>query len=102
MYKGLNCAVKPDKVSVEEHIAAVEQATWRLPQDQKDKLRAYIASVLKSAKAPTPNLPAQGRKTLKALQKSKHSGVFRRALDHDPFGLFPPPRIFSLRHYNYN
>jgi len=47
--KGFNYAVMPDKVPTEEFVIAAEQATWRLPPQQKDKLRADIAGVFKSA-----------------------------------------------------
>ena len=45
--------------------------TWSLPQEQKEKLRADIAGVLKSAKAPKQNLTRQERTALKRLQKEK-------------------------------
>ena len=65
LVKGLNYAVTPDKVPTEEFVVAAEQATWSLPPEQKDILRADIAGVLKSAKAPKPNLTKQDRIAIK-------------------------------------
>ena len=46
-------------------------STWSLPQEQKDKLRADITGVLKSAKVPKQNITRQERTALKGLQKEK-------------------------------
>ena len=69
--KGLNYAVTPEKMPTEEFVVAAEQATWSLPQEQKDKLRADITGVLKSAKVPKQNITRQERTALKGLQKEK-------------------------------
>ena len=69
--KGLNYAVTPEKIPTEEFIVAAEQATWSLPQEQKDKLCADITGVLKSAKVPKQNITRQERTALKGLQKEK-------------------------------
>ena len=69
--KGLNYAVTPEKIPTEEFVVAAEQATWSLPQEQKDKLRADITGVLKSAKVPKQNITRQERTALKGLQKEK-------------------------------
>ena len=61
----------PDKVPVEEFVIAAEQTTRSLPQEQKYKLWADFAGFLESPRAPKPNLPVQGRNTLKELQKEK-------------------------------
>ena len=62
--KGLNYAVTPEKVPTEEFFVAAEQATWSLPQEQKDKLRADMTGVLKSAKVPKQNITRQERTAL--------------------------------------
>lgn len=67
--KRLNYAVTPEKVKTEEFVVAAEQAKWSFPQYQKDKFRADIAGVLKSAKTPKPNLSRQERTALKEPQK---------------------------------
>ena len=67
--KGLSYAVTPAKVPTDEFVVVAEQATWSLPLEQKDKLRPDIAGVLKSAKAPKPNLTKQERIAIKELHK---------------------------------
>ena len=69
--KGLNYAVTPEKIPTEEFVVAAEQATWSLPQEQKDKLRADVTGVLKSAKVPKQNITREERTALKGLQKEK-------------------------------
>ena len=71
LVKGLNYAVTPEKIPTEEFVVAAEQATWSLPQEQKDKLRADVTGVLKSAKVPKQNITRQERTALKGLQKEK-------------------------------
>ena len=41
-------AVTPEKVPVKEFVVAPEQVTWGLEQQQRDKLRADIAAVIKA------------------------------------------------------
>ena len=69
--KGLNFAVTPDKIPVNEFILATEQATWKLPQEEGDTLRAEITGLLKSAKLPPSNLCKEERKAVKELGKDK-------------------------------
>ena len=56
-------------------VVAAEQATWSLPQEQKDKLRADISGVLKSAKVPKQNITRQERTAVKGLQKEKSATI---------------------------
>ena len=71
LVKWFNYAVTPEKIPTEEFVVAAEQATWSLPQEQKNKLRADITGVLKSAKVPKQNITRQERTALKGLQKEK-------------------------------
>ena len=69
--RGLNFAVTPDKIPVNEIIVATEQATWCVSNEKKDSLRAEICGILKSAKRPNNNLTQNERHALKELQKEK-------------------------------
>ena len=59
--KGLNYAVTPDKLPVEDFVVATEQACRSLPIDKADLLRAQVAVVMKSAKLPKPNITKNGK-----------------------------------------
>ena len=73
LVKGLNYAVTPEKIPTEEFVVAAEQATWSLPQEQKDKLRADITGVLKSAKVPKQNITITGENSFKrATEREVH------------------------------
>ena len=69
--KGLNYAVTPDKLPVEDFVVATEQACRYLPIDKADQLRAQVAGVMKSAKLPKPNITKKERQALIELRKEK-------------------------------
>ena len=67
--KGLNYAVTPDKLPVEDFVVATEQACRSLPIDKADQLRAQVAGVMKSAKLPKPNITKKERQALIELRR---------------------------------
>ena len=54
--KGLNFAVLPDKVPVDEFVMATEKACWLLPENEAEELRSEVSGILKNAKPPPSNL----------------------------------------------
>ena len=69
--RGLNFAISPDKVPVEDFIIATESACQKLPSEERPALRAEIAGVLRSAKPPKPNISKEERQALGVLAKEK-------------------------------
>ena len=69
--KGLNYAVTPDKLPVEDFVVATEQACHSLPIDKADQLTAQVAGVMKSPKLPKPNITKKERQALIELRKEK-------------------------------
>ena len=69
--RGLNFAVTPTSIPVEDYVVATEQATWSIPQSQRDELRAEISGILKNAKVPKSNLCAEEKNALQTLRQEK-------------------------------
>ena len=69
--KGLNFAVPPDKLPVEEFIVATEQAYRFLPITKSEQLRSQVAGIMKTAKLPKPNINRKERQALAELKKRK-------------------------------
>ena len=69
--KGLNFAVPPDKLPVEEFIVATEQACRFLPITKSEQLRSQVAGIMKTAKLPKPNINRKERQALAELKKRK-------------------------------
>ena len=69
--KGLNFAPTPTTIPVDEMIIATEKACWKIPEEERNTLRAKIVRALKSAKMPKSNLNKDQRQALKDLTKEK-------------------------------
>ena len=69
--KGLNFAPTPTTIPVDEMIIATEKACWKIPEEERNTLRAKIVGALKSAKMPKSNLNKDQRQALKDLTKEK-------------------------------
>ena len=69
--RGLNFAISPEKVPVDDFILATESACQKLPAEERPALRAEIAGVLRSAKPPKPNISKEERQALAVLAKEK-------------------------------
>ena len=52
-------------------IIATEKACWKIPEEERNTLRAKIVGALKSAKMPKSNLNKDQREALKDLTKEK-------------------------------
>ena len=59
--KGLNFAVSPSKIPVNDFIVATELACDNLPNSEATVLRAEIAGVLRTTKLRKPNITAEER-----------------------------------------
>ncbi|XP_035671873.1 uncharacterized protein LOC118412922 [Branchiostoma floridae] len=71
LQKGLNFAVTPDKLPVEDFVVATESACAGLPLSSAEQLRSEVAGILKTAKPPKNNITKQERDALKELRKDK-------------------------------
>ena len=69
--KGINYAVTPDKLPVEDFVVATGQACRSLPIDKADQLIAQAPGVMKSAKLPKPNITKKERQALVKSRKEK-------------------------------
>ena len=69
--KGLNFAISPEKIRVEEFIVATEQAAKLLSEVEAEDLRHSVVGELKKAKPPPSNISIKERKALKNLAKNK-------------------------------
>ena len=76
--KGLNYAVTPDKLPVEEFVVDTEQACRSLPIDKADQV---AVSILKSAKLPKSNITKKERQALVELTKKEHKGSTGRQVE---------------------
>ena len=70
--KGLNFAVTPDKVPIDDYVVATEQASWSLPDSAKDQLRAEVIGTIKNTKLPKSNLTEDQQCALRCLSKEKN------------------------------
>ena len=68
--KGLNFAISPDKIPVEDFILQSEEASISLPPAQRPAFRAEILTVLRNAKPPKSNITREDRQALKSLSKA--------------------------------
>ena len=69
--KGLNYAIAPKQIPVEEYIVATEQACSMLPQTEAESLRADMKGILKSPKLPKFTINKEEGNTLKSLCKNE-------------------------------
>ena len=69
--KGLNYAVTPKHLPVEDLIVATEQACHKLPVEEADTLRCKAMNILSSAKLPTPNVTKLEAIALQDIAKNK-------------------------------
>ena len=69
--KGLNFAVSPSKIPVNDFIVATESACGNLPNSEATVLRAEVIDVLRTTKLYKPNIIAEERQALKKLQQEK-------------------------------
>ena len=67
--KGLNFAVAPQKIPVEEYIVETEKACGMLGENEREQLRAEMRGALKSTHPPQQNITKAEREALKDLKK---------------------------------
>ena len=74
LQKGLNFAVTPKSIPKTESIASVETAIWcnrGINEETAERARAAIASVIRCANPPKPNLQKSETRALSALRKNE-------------------------------
>ena len=69
--KGLNFAITPDTLLVEEFVVAIEKGCHKMEADKAESFRNDVLGVLSSAKCPQPNMNVQERKALFDLKKNQ-------------------------------
>ena len=67
--KGLNFAVAPEQVPLEDFVVATEKVCGQLGQTETDVLRSKVVSRLCYVKSAPPNLPTAERSALSRLKK---------------------------------
>ena len=67
--KGLNFAVTPTSIPVEEFVVATEKASFSLKPEDADRLRADVVNVLRRARPAVSNISKDERKALSSLKK---------------------------------
>ena len=73
--KGLNFAVSPDHIPTSHYIVATEQASWHLPPDQGERLRAEMIGAICLAKPPRSNVSKGERQAIDELKKLKDTVI---------------------------
>jgi len=76
--RGLNYAVTPRSVSIEDILAGVEKAVQSLPVEMAEESRQEIARIIKSSSTPRDNLARTERAALKTLKKTPTSLSYRQ------------------------
>ena len=71
MAKGLNFAVSPEKLPVNDIIVQTEKACSMLPVEERDGLRAEVCGALKSTQLPKPNIIKEERTAIRNIGKDK-------------------------------
>ena len=67
--KGLNFAVSPDKLPMNEYIVQREKARGNLREEERDQLRAEVCSALKSTSLPKSNISKEERAAIRSVGK---------------------------------
>ena len=69
--RGLNFAVAPDKLPVNDVIVQTEKACGLIPEEERDKLRVEVCGALKSAHLPKSNISKEERAAIRSIGKDK-------------------------------
>ncbi len=69
--KGLNFALTPEKVPIDDYVVATEQACGFLPERERDELRSKVCGITGNVKVPKPNISKEEKTALKALKKQE-------------------------------
>ena len=67
--RGLNFAVTPDRLPVNDVIVQTEKACGLIPAEERDKLRAEVCGALKSARMSTSNISKEERAAVRNIGK---------------------------------
>jgi len=70
LQKGLNYAVNPRTVPIEDILAGVVKAVQSLPMEMAEEARQETVRVIKSSSRPTDNLTRAEREALRTLKKN--------------------------------
>ena len=70
--KGLNYAVSPQAVPVEEFVVATEVVCDRLDAKDKEEIRSKVTAILRHASPPSSNITRKERQAIKDLKKDNN------------------------------
>ena len=68
--KGLNFAIAPKKILVEDIICSIEESIKHLPENDAEEVCQNCALTLRRAKPPKPNITNEEYRALKELRKN--------------------------------
>ena len=68
---GLNFAVSPDALPVNDIIVTTESACKNLPDDKAAELRGRLVNIVKNSKSPRSNISKPERSAIESLKKNK-------------------------------
>ena len=72
---GLNFAVSPDALPVNDIVVATESACKNLPDDKAAELRGRVVNVVKNSKPPRSNISKPERSAIELLKKDKSNQI---------------------------
>jgi uncharacterized protein (UPF0335 family) len=73
--KGLNFAVAPQRIPVEDIITGVETGIYKLSSDDAETVRQLTCDILRKAKPPISNISTDERTALKQLKLNKNLSI---------------------------
>ena len=71
MKKGLNFAITPEKVPVDDFVVNIEEACSKVPTNQAEGLRNEAVAIISNHKIRESNIMKNERKAIKELSKNK-------------------------------
>ncbi|MCY6525048.1 hypothetical protein, partial [Actinobacillus pleuropneumoniae] len=75
--KGLNFAITPNKIPVEEVISNIEVAIKNLDIEKSEEIRQDIVKILRTAKPPTSNISKEEKRALNNLRRNKNIVILK-------------------------
>ena len=95
--KGLNYAIAPKQIPIEEYIAATKHACSMLPQTKTESLQADMKGIFKSAKPPKSNINKDKSNAVKSHSRLKREG---KITEQQYYYLYPTaeaiPRLYCI------
>jgi hypothetical protein len=70
LQKGLNCAVTPRTIPIEDILAGIEKAVQSLPVEMVEEARQETVRIIKSSSRPRSNITTAESKALRTLKNN--------------------------------